>query len=74
MADHLAKMVKNSADYALARASKNSKKVERISAEVAAAKCIQLEAKIASKEGLEKAERDQRQKSYREKGGKGESG
>ena len=53
-ADRLVKMVKNSADSALARASKNSKKVERALAEESAAKRIQAEAKRAVKESLDK--------------------
>ena len=75
--NHLVTMAKYSTKSALEMSSKNSKKAERLLSEETAAKRIQLEAKKASKEGLEKAERDQRQKSYREKerkGGKGESG
>ena len=66
-ADLLVKMLKNSANSALARASKKSKKVECTLAEEDAAKRIQAEAKQALRDRLEKEERDQRQKAYREK-------
>ena len=65
--NHLVTMAKYSTKSALEKSSKSSKNAECLLSEETAAKRIQLEAKKASKEGLEKAERDQRQESYREK-------
>ena len=66
MANRLLTMKKYLENSALATSLKKSKKAERLSAEETASKHIQLEAKRASKEGLKKAERDKRQKAYRE--------